>query len=184
MGASGLRGLEFSALGLPDIKTSSVAVRGTEERTLMYIGYFDYDGTTYYCGYMASMRATNYSSNISKVRGDLDVLNSKLKQPHPGNAATRASFVQALVRRKLDIADNGALVSSNYFPETLIVEFRLERNKVETKFYAVFLLKKQELDVVLPTLEDAVASAERIHKLATLDSSKWQDMAEGAGLLP
>lgn len=150
----------------------------------MYIAFFDHNGITYYCGYLASMRVTDYSSDIAKVRSALDVLNKSLKQPHPGSAATRASFVQALVRRKLDIADNGTLVSSNYFPETLIVEFRLERNKVETKFYAVFLLKKQELDVVLPTLEDAVATAERTHQLATLDPSKWQEMSEDAGLIP
>ncbi|NKK38552.1 hypothetical protein GFL72_28650 [Rhizobium leguminosarum bv. viciae] len=148
----------------------------------MHIAYFEQDGTTRFLGYLSEGGVTNSSEDVDQVRKELDILNKRRSVPLPGSASTRASFVQALVMKKIDIEPDGSLKSSNYFPETFIVEIRVNEAGGEKKSYAVLWLKNGKLDVRVPTLNDAVFAAEQNHKLATVDPSTFQAMAAEAGL--
>lgn len=148
----------------------------------MYIVFFEYEGTTYFFGSVRG-ETTGFTSDINQARSELDLLNSQLPAPLPGSAAIRASFVQAMVHREIDIASDGSMKSRNYFPESLIVEFRIGELPKEKRHFRVFLLKSQRIYTHEASLEHAVRTARGLHELAALDPSKWPEMAEEAGLV-
>lgn len=148
----------------------------------MHTVFFEHEGTTYFFGSVRG-ETTGFTSDINQARSELDLLNSQLGAPVPGSAATRASFVQAMVHREIDITHDGTMKSRNYFPESLIVEFRTGEPPKQRSHFRVFLLKSQRIYTNEANLEHAVRTARGLHELAALDPSKWPEMAEEAGLI-
>lgn len=148
----------------------------------MHTVFFEYEGKTYFFGSVRG-KTTGFTSDVNQARSELDFLNSQLDAPLPGSAATRASFVQAMVHREIDIANDGTMKSRNFFPESLIVEFRTDSPSNGRSHFRVFLLKSQRIYTNEANLEHAVRTARGLHELAALDPSKWPEMAEEAGLI-
>ncbi|MBY3356035.1 hypothetical protein [Rhizobium laguerreae] len=148
----------------------------------MYTVFFEFEGITYFYGHIVGKATTGFSDDIGKARSDLDARNAKLASPLRGSAATRSSFVQGMVRREVDIASDGSVTCRNYFPESLIVEFRIGEPSNLKSCFTVFLLKSKRWHINETSLERAIDTAEGLHQFAMLDPSKWPELAEEAGL--
>jgi hypothetical protein len=126
----------------------------------MYIGFFEYGDSIRYFGYQGPLAVTKFTDNLAEARTELASASGSMIE------AARAPFAQAFRRRKLEIDPFGKASAVDYYPETLIVEFRPDGDEVHP--FLMFFHKKGKFEGQVPDFDAAVRFAGNIHRFATL----------------